>query len=134
MGLFLAFKKKNKDITDCEKVTYTYQIKYNTSSPTKLYEVSSDEEKFIHELFSKGEKVGLSPAKFRFTRMSNGTINVDYDYFHNGGCVGKVKLRGRKTYILYMKNLYDSDTVYGDVDECIKVIDNWLAYIKKYLK
>ena len=134
MGLFSAFKKKNKDTRNCGKVAYTYRIKYNASSPSKLYEISSAEEKFIHELFSKSEDIGLSPVKFSFTRMSNGTISVDYDYSHNGGFIGKVKLQGRKTYIMYMQNLYDSDTVYGDVDECIKVIDNWLAYIKKYLK
>ena len=92
MGLFSAFKKKNKDTPSCGKMAYTYRIKCNTSSPSKLYEISSDEEKFIHELFSKSEKIGLSPAKFSFTRMSNGTISVDYDYSHSGGFVGKVKL------------------------------------------
>ena len=133
MGLFAIFKKKNKNIPNCEQVAYNYQIKYNTSSPTKLYEISSDEEKFINELLYKSENVGLSPMKFSFTRLANGTINVDYDYLHNGGFVGKVKLQGRKTYIVYLKNLYDSVTENGDIDECLKAIDNWLVYIKKYL-
>ena len=134
MGLFAALKKNTKVTSNCEQVTYNYQIKYNTSSPSKLYEISCDEKKFINELLSKAESIGLSSAKFRFIRMSDGTINVDYDYYHNGGFIGKVKLQGRKTYILYMMNLYDSVTVNGDIEECLKVIDNWLAYTQKHLK
>ena len=134
MSLFAVFKKKNNNTYNSKHISYNFQIKYSTSSPTKLYEITGEESKFIIMLLSKAENIGLSPKKFRFIRMSNGIISVDYDYFQNGGFVGKVKLQGRKTYILYMKNLYDSATVDGDIDECLKGIDYWLAYIKKYFK
>lgn len=134
MIIFDAFRKKDKTALTWDQVPYEYQIKCNMISPTKLYDISSDEDKFVKELLLKSKNVGLSPEKFSFTRLSNGTINVDYDYLNNGGFVGKVKLQGRKTYIMYMKNLYDTVTVNGNADECLKTIDNWITYIKKYFK
>lgn len=78
MKIFTPFKKENNDIPMCGHVQYNYQIKYNTTSPTKHYDINNDEGKFINELFLKCENVGLSAEKFSFTRMLNGTISAFY--------------------------------------------------------
>ena len=131
-------KKKHIDTTTNKMLKKNtgreFKIKYNVSPSTKAYEVSDDENQFIEALFSKSETCNLQPNKFTFTRLSNGTINVDYDYYGKGGFVGKVKLQGRKKFVMYMKNLYDPVTVDGELAECINSIDFWIKYINKYLK
>ena len=128
-----TFFKKNKNL-EHEQATYTYEIRYNVNPPTKTYEISTDEKRFINQLFSKSMDAGFYPNKYRFTRMSNGTISVDYDYLNKGGFVGKVKLQGKKKYILFMENLQDSATIEGELNECLVGIDSWLLYMKKYFK
>ena len=139
MGIFDFLRKKKHIDTTTNKVLQKstgreFKIKYNVNPPTKTYEVNDDEKQFIEALFSKSEACNLQPNKFAFTRLSNGTINVDYDYYGKGGFVGKVKLQGKKKFVTYMKNLYDSVTVEGELAECINTIDFWIKYINKYLK
>ena len=131
MALFGLFRKKNE--RRIAKKEYNYTIKYKTNPPSKVYEVTDEEKAFIEELFAKSEENNLDPQKYTFTRLANGTINVDYDYYHNGGFVGKVKLQGNKQFIMYMENLYESMTVDGGIKECVAQIEFWFVYIKKYL-
>ena len=117
-----------------EEIVYNYKIKYNVNPPTKIYEESQDEKQFIENLFEKSSSNNLQPIKYSFTRLSNGTINVDYDYSNKVGFVGKIKLQGRKKYIMYMKNMYDSETIEGELTELINAIELWINYINKYFK
>jgi len=140
MSIFDWLKKKKQIDSNMEngtmekEIVYDYKIKYNTNPPTKIYQISYDEKQFIEELFVKSNVNNIQPNKFTFTRLSNGTINVDYDYFNKGGFVGKVKLQGKRRFVTYMKNIYDSGTVEGELSECINVIELWIKYINKYFK
>ena len=132
MGLFGFFRKKDdKKTVESE---YNFTIKYNVNPPSKVYEITDEEKMFIKELFTKSKSNNFEPYKFSFTRLSNGTINVDYDYHHKGGFVGKVKLQGKKKFLMYMKNLNNSVTINGELNECMAGIDCWILYIQKYLK
>lgn len=136
MSILNFFKKKKQLDSNAEnkKIVYNYTIKYNVSPPTKVYDISVEEKQFIEELFARSSLNNLKPSKFSFTRLSNGTINVEYDFLNKGGFVGKVKLQGKKKFITYMKNMYDSETIDGELSECINVIELWIKYINKYFK
>ena len=131
MSIFNFLKKKKSNLKEIE---YDYKIKYNVNPPKKIYEITGEEKQFLNELFIKSNENNVNPNKFTFTRLSNGTINVDYDYFGKGGYVGKIKLQGKKKFISYMKNVYDSETVEGELYECINSIGLWISYINKYFK
>ena len=136
MSILNFFKKKKQLDSNIEnkKIVHNYTIKYNVNPPTKVYDISAEEKQFIEELFARSSFNNMQPSKFAFTRLSNGTINVEYDYSNKGGFVGKVKLRGKKRFITYMKNMYDSETIEGELTECIDVIEQWIKYINKYFK
>ena len=104
-----------------------YRIPYNTNPPSKTYETTPDEEMFIDRLLEKSKEL---KGNYSLSRMSDGTINVSYNSYP----IGKVKLRGRKPMLMYMKNLYDPISVYGDFYTLVAAIDFWILYIKKYLK
>ena len=133
--MFGLFKKKWKTISNGvasqrnENPKRDYRIKYNTNPPSKIYELTNEERKFLDALYDKSIAVSIDPSKYTFTRLSNGTINVDYDFYHNGGFVGKVKLQGKKKYITYMKNLYDVGDISGELEDCISGINYWIGYI-----
>jgi len=104
-----------------------YTIPYNVNPPQKTYETTIEEEQFIDNLLAKSTQL---KGSYSFARLSDGTINVSYNSYP----VGKVKLRGKKTRLMYMKNLFDSVTVDGDFATLVDSIDFWISYIKKYLK
>jgi hypothetical protein len=109
-------------------VKMTLEIKQNSSNPSKIYKILEDEELFLASLIEQSNKKGLKPT-FNFTRLLNGTINVDFkSYF-----VGKIKLQGRTTSMLVMKNIYDSMIIKGSLADYIEGIDTWIRYIKKHL-
>ena len=140
MGVFDFFRKKKnvtnnvENVAKHEEIVYNHKIKYNVNPPTKIYEESEEEKQFVENLFIKSSANNLQPNKYSFTRLSNGTINVDYDYSNKGGFVGKVKIQGRKKFIMYMKNMYDSETIEGELTKLINAIELWINYINRYLK
>lgn len=135
MGLFDLLFNRNKNTKKHPRNNpnqyINYQPKYyihpNSSNPKKEYELLYEEEFFFDTLLEKSTHL---KGEYSLSRLSNGTINVSY----NGHPIGKIKLQGRKKLMMYMKNLYDSETIEGDLNDFIKPIDNWISYIKKYLK
>jgi len=109
-----------------EEIKKEYIVDYNVDQPTKIYEINDDEKAFIDALEDVGQKL---PGKlgFKYVRMSDGTLNISYGSFP----VGKVKLQGRKHTMMYMKTLYDTVTIEGEVSDFIANIDKWVSYIKK---
>ena len=108
--------------------TRTYDIQYSTIPPSKLYEVTADETMFLDTLMNKSEHL---TGRYSFERLANGTLNVMYNRYF----VGKVKLQGRRTFIMYMKNIYDSVTIEdATLNDYINSIDLWIKYINRYLK
>lgn len=105
-----------------------YYIPSLCSSPKKVYEVTAEETRFLDALMSKSEH--LITERYRFERLSNGTINVWYRRYF----VGKVKLQGRRTFFMYMKNIYDSVTIEdATLNDYINSLDLWIKYINRYL-
>ena len=127
--LNFLFKKRTpikKYSVPSNSTTRTYDIPPNCTS-SKKYEVTADETKFLDALMRKSEHL---PGRFKFVRLSDGTINVSYGTYP----VGKVKLQGKRTYLMYLKNIYDTVTLEDKVLwEYIDGIDFWLKYIKRYL-
>lgn len=123
MGLFNLFKKKEFVSSNESKPKY-YISQHSKSS--KKYELIKDEELFFDKLLEKSTNLN---GVFSLERLSNGTINVSYNRYP----IGKIKLQGRKKYIMYLKNLYDPISVEGELEDLINQIDNWIKYIEKYL-
>lgn len=91
----------------------------------KTYQTNEAEKKFFEAFFSL-----LTPKQqqsVRTRRMSNGALEVTYDH---GGYVGKVKLQGRNHWIQVMKNMFDPDTIEGEVDDLIKELPRWVKTMK----
>ncbi|KUO64776.1 MAG: hypothetical protein APF84_02780 [Gracilibacter sp. BRH_c7a] len=105
-----------------------FKIAQNSTNPRKTYEVIEDEIMFFNALKMKIEESGLK-AVFKFTRLSDGTINVDYASYP----IGKIKLQGRTKWMMIMKNLYDSQNIKGELHDYIEGINKWIQYIKKYI-
>jgi len=103
-----------------------YYIPSNSTNPKKTYEVIEDERLFLDSLLQKTPSL---KGEFSLSRMSNGTINVSYESYP----IGKIKLQGRKYQMMYMKNLYDSASINGGIQDFIEGIDFWIKYINKYL-
>jgi hypothetical protein len=103
-----------------------YFISSNSTNPKKSYEVIEAERLFLDSLLQKTTSL---KGEFSLSRMSNGTINVSYNTYP----VGKIKLQSRKHQMMYMKNLYDSVSINGELQDFIEGIDFWIKYINKYL-
>lgn len=105
-----------------------YNIKYNSSEPSKTYDVNDLETKFFESLHSKlyTESLFYTPS---LIRMTDGTLAVEC----GGYPVGKIKLQGRKHWMQILKNLYDNDIIEGSIDDFIAHQNEWVKYIKKYL-
>ena len=94
-----------------------------SSSTSKQFSLLPEEQEFLDNLTSN---TSIIPGLFSFERKSDGTITVNYS-----SCfVGKIKLQGRKHWMLIMKNLYDSYTIESGF---IEGIEKWIAYIHEYL-
>lgn len=105
-----------------------FYIQSNVANSRKSYEIIESEEIFFNKLYEKAITNGLSP-NFSLFRLSNGTINVEYNSYP----IGKIKLQGRNKWMMVLKNLYDSSHVEGALQDYINAIDDWIAYIKQYL-
>lgn len=118
----MLWKKKPKEIIQNE-----YYFRYN-SIGQKKYEQTEKETQFLDSFMntlSETEK-----RKVHLTRMSNGTISVDYKSYP----IGKIKLTGRKYYMQILKGLYKVDVLDGDVELFIEHIPDWCRYIRRYCK
>lgn len=111
-----------------EKPPVSLNIKYNSSNPQKTYEVNDAENKFFESLFSKALQEHI-PNSFNLTRMSDGTISVDYGTFP----IGKIRLQSKKHYMFIFKSIYDYTQLNGTVDDFITHQYEWLNYLKKYI-
>ena len=105
-----------------------YNIRYGSSSPSKIYDVNDLEELFFEKLFSKTQEVNLN-NNFSMIRMSNGTLAVEYA----GYPIGKVRLQGKKHTMQILKSIYKYYSVEGNIQDFLPKIDEWIQYIRKYI-
>ena len=103
-----------------------YHIPPNGSNPRKYYDVSDEETLFLDALLERSKTL---KGEYQLSRLSNGTVNVSY----NGYAVGKIKLQGRNKYMSVLTNLYDSETINGELPDLINAIGSWISYIKTFL-
>lgn len=104
-------------------------IPNNSSNPRKTYEIIENEKLFFYQLFEKSISTNLNET-YSMVRLSDGTINVAYNSYP----IGKIKLQGRTQWMMILKNIYDSKQINGSLQDYIDGIDEWILYIKKYLK
>ena len=98
-----------------------YEIKYNTTNPTKEYKINELEELFFDAVY---EEIGNG---ITLTRMSDGTLDVSYHSYQ----IGRIKLQGRKYKMQILKGLYGVKWIDGDINDFIPHIKDWKKYIKK---
>lgn len=104
-----------------------YYIPYNTTNPSKHYDLTKDEELFFDKLLEKSKHL---KGEFQLSRLSDGTVNVSYKTYP----VGKIKLQGRKHSMLVLTSLYKQNSIEGTTDEFIRNIDGWIKYISTILR
>lgn len=104
-------------------------LEINSSNTSKQYIVNENEKLFFETLSSRLKENNLSQP-LNLIRMSNGSISVNYSTYP----IGKIKLQGRKHWMLILRDLYESDLIEGSLGDFILDIDSWIAYIKKYLR
>lgn len=60
---------------------------------------------------------------YKATRMANGAISVQNQHAY----IGKIKLRGRKTWMQYMTGLYNAETAEDEpLEEYIRLLRFWV--------
>lgn len=131
----IAFNSRNHNIFNPEvneesmikENESRYCIPYNTTNPSKHYDVTKEEELFFDKLL---EKSGHLKGEFQLSRLSDGTVNVSYKTYP----VGKIKLQGRKHSMLVLTNLYKQNSIEGTMDDFIHGIDGWIKYIGNVLR
>ena len=113
------------DIIELSKGTCV-KIKYNTTSPSKKFEITLTEMLFVNELF---ENININRIKpmISITRMSSGDLIFEYDTYP----IGRVNLRSKRYYMQILEGLYDyrSEEI-DNVTTAINLIPEWIKYIK----
>jgi hypothetical protein len=104
----------------------TRKLGYNIS-----FETTNEEDLFFIELVKGILDSNLNPNLLYFEPMSNKGFSVSYSSYP----IGKIKLRGRKSYIQVLKGLYSRKS-FDDlsIQEYISHIPEWIKYIKYCIK
>ncbi|HFL3604748.1 TPA: SAP domain-containing protein [Clostridioides difficile] len=119
-----------------KKLHYMDIVKNNKSIPFEInnksynFKINENEIYFFNILKIKMYENELK-NNFVFARMSDGAFNA---FDASGNFIGKVKLQGRKKWIMYMKNEFGSEHIYGELIHLIDGIDAWIKRSKEYLK
>lgn len=104
-----------------------YHIRPLTYAPKKEYPLNEWEVQFLDSLSANLSE--LENSRIWVFRLSDGTLSVDY----LNKPVGKVRFQGRKHWMQIIKNLYDVETIEGELFDFIPKIPEWVLYIRKYL-
>lgn len=92
-------------------------------SPQISVDLTEPEQHFFDELQNKLSEVNRS---ITIERLSNGVTSV----YSNMCYFGKIKLSGRKHWMQILRGETQSKTVYGELDDFIQYIPDWVRYIK----
>ncbi|MGF0556176.1 SAP domain-containing protein [Clostridioides difficile] len=124
------------DSSNSKNLHYIDIVKNNKSIPFEFndknynFKINENEIYFFNILKIKMYENELK-NNFVFDRMSDGAFNT---FDASGNFIGKVKLQGRKKWIMYMKNEFGSEHIYGELIHLIDGIDAWIKYSNEYLK
>lgn len=133
--MFNLFNKKRKEIQPKDVLDFitepnniTYLSNYPLNSKSYTFKVNELEEQFFNNLYKKLDKDENS--KITLERMSNGTLNVQYDSCQ----IGRIKLQGRKHNMQIIYNEDKIEVANGNIDDFILKIDHWVVYILRNIK
>ncbi|WP_102274100.1 hypothetical protein [Cytobacillus massiliigabonensis] len=127
--LFSVFSKKYRAKDEQSFINMSiYKRVLGDIEKSKYCSISEEEMQFIYQLILKLFRCGETKS-IRLTRMSNKAISVTYNTYP----IGKVRLQGRKTWMQILIDLYEYETLEGNLNDYIDGIDHWILYIKKHL-
>ena len=124
----IKYNPSNEIKTTLNFSEFSYPIKYNTTNPSKIFNINCLEKEFFNYLYLK--LTDKENAKINLIRMSNGELSAYYSSYP----IGRIKLQGRKYYMQILYDLYKFEHIEGSIDEFIPKIDNWITYIRIHLK
>ncbi|MCJ0225631.1 SAP domain-containing protein [Clostridioides difficile] len=120
----------NKNLHYIDIVKNNKSIPFEINNKNYNFKINENEIYFFNILKIKMYENELK-NNFVFDRMSDGAFNA---FDASGNFIGKVKLQGRKKWIMYMKNEFGSEHIYGELIHLIDGIDAWIKCSKEYLK
>ncbi len=95
------------------------------------FETTEKEDAFFRELVEQTAEAKLNPFAFYFEPMSNKSFSVMYGSYP----IGKIKLKGQKTYMQILSGLYTIKELHDlSLDDYISYIPKWIKHIKYCLK
>lgn len=95
------------------------------------FETTDDEDAFFRELVQQASDAKLNPNLFYFEPMSNKSFSVSYNSYP----IGRIKLKGRKTYMQILKGLYGVKEEYDlSLEGYISYIPEWIKHIRYCLR
>lgn len=95
------------------------------------FETTETEDAFFLEVIKMAMAEKLNPHYFDFEPLSNKGFSV----YYRGYYIGKIKLRGRSTYMQLLKGLYTNKTIENlSLEEYITNIPIWIKHIKYCIK
>lgn len=95
------------------------------------FNTSDIEDTFFKAVIKHMIAVKLNPYMLRFNPMSSGEFSIYYENYP----VGKIKLKGRKTYMQVLKGAYDIKVFRNlTLEEYIACIPAWIRYIKSCIR
>lgn len=112
-----------------DEVPYLIQVGYERAlnRDNTIINLSEQEELFFVELQKSLSEINRT---ITMERLSNGVISV----YANSYYVGKIKLTGRKHWMQILRGLTQNKTIYGELDELIQHIPEWIRYIRLHCK
>ena len=112
-----------------DEVPYLIQVGYERAldRDNALINLSEQEERFFDELQKSLSEINRT---ITMERLSNGAISV----YANSCYVGRIRLTGRKHWMQILRGLTQNKTIYGELDELIQHIPEWIRYIRLHCK
>lgn len=123
-------KKELKEIEDLLSHIITRGVSTKIGAD-QVFETTDEEDIFFKHLIQKTIEAKLDPLQLAFEPMSNKSFSVSYQRYP----VGKIKLRGRITYMQILKGLFGiKDLENQPLEEYISNIPKWISHMKFCLK
>lgn len=95
------------------------------------FETTDEEDAFFRELVKQTTEAKLNPLMFYFEPMSDKSFYVQYGSYP----IGRIKLKGNKTHMQILKELYGVKEEYDlTLEEYISQIPKWIKHIRYCLQ
>jgi TM2 domain-containing membrane protein YozV len=112
-------------VPEAEKTTATVGIEQLYPPDTEKFTINAAEKTFLRELCLRFAPLQL-PMKLTTNRMSDGTLNVEYD----GKQIGRVRLQKRKHFMQILTR-DDVELLNGELPLFLENLPRWMDYVKE---